>query len=243
MKRSDLYFILIVLLILFPFIPIPWLKEQLQDPFLYNESYWVITSFIKFALLATLGEVLGLRIKSGGYKLSGFGVLPRALVWGVLGITIKMAMVVCAAGVPAFLAKSCAMPDALSAMKATDVLEAAGLGLGGVRILTAFCISVFMNMTFAPVMMTFHKITDTHIVDHGGTLAGCLRPINMGDIFTRINWKVQWNFVFKKTIPFFWFPAHTITFLLPGEYRIVFAAILGVALGLILALASHKGKG
>jgi len=51
---------------------------------------------------------------------------------------------------------------------------------------------------------------------------------------------VQWGFVFKKTIPFFWYPAHTITFLLPGDTRVLFAALLGVALGVLLAIASHK---
>jgi len=44
------------------------------------------------------------------------------------------------------------------------------------------------------------------------------------------------NFVLLKTIPFFWIPAHTLTFLLPKEYRIVIAAFLSVVLGVILAL-------
>lgn len=45
---------------------------------------------------------------------------------------------------------------------------------------------------------------------------------------------------FKKTIPFFWFPAHTITFLLPGDARVLFAALLGVVLGIFLAIAARK---
>ena len=35
----------------------------------------------------------------------------------------------------------------------------------------ALAISVAMNTIFAPVFMTFHKITDTHILDCGGRLA------------------------------------------------------------------------
>jgi len=46
--------------------------------------------------------------------------------------------------------------------------------------------------------------------------------------------------VYKKTIPFFWIPAHTISFLLPAAYRTLFAALLGVALGLILTIAVKK---
>jgi hypothetical protein len=55
-----------------------------------------------------------------------------------------------------------------------------------------------------------------------------------------LNWDRQWSFIFKKTIPLFWYPAHTITFMLPGEYRVLFAALLGVALGVILAIGARK---
>lgn len=88
--------------------------------------------------------------------------------------------------------------------------------------------------------MTLHKITDTHILATGGTLHGFFSPIPIGNILQHLNWKVQWNFVFKKTIPLFWYPAHTITFLLPEELRVLFAALLGVALGIILAIAARK---
>ncbi len=100
-----------------------------------------------------------------------------------------------------------------------------------------------MNSIFAPVMMTFHKCTDIHITDNGGTVAGLLRPIKMREIMSKkINWDVQWNLVIKKTIPLFWFPMHTITFILPANLQVLFAALLGVALGLILALAGGSKK-
>ncbi|MDE7102493.1 MAG: hypothetical protein K2O37_06815, partial [Bacteroidales bacterium] len=66
--------------------------------------------------------------------------------------------------------------------------------------------------------------------------------IRMGEIMQGIDWKRQWSFVFKKTIPFFWIPAHTVTFMLPGEYQVLFAAFLGVVLGIILAFAAHQSK-
>jgi hypothetical protein len=93
-------------------------------------------------------------------------------------------------------------------------------------------------------MMTLHKITDTHIIRNGGTIAGLFQPIKFGEIITNLDWKVQYNFIFKKTIPFFWIPAHTITFLLPVEFQVLFAALLGIALGVILSigvLMSKKG--
>ena len=66
--------------------------------------------------------------------------------------------------------------------------------------------------------------------------------MEMARIFREINWEVQWDFVFKRTIPLFWIPAQTITFLLPEEYRVLFAAFLGVVLGVLLASASLKNR-
>jgi hypothetical protein len=88
--------------------------------------------------------------------------------------------------------------------------------------------------------MTFHKITDMHIHNHGGSLSALAHPIPMGKLISELDWKKQWGFVFKKTIPLFWYPAHTITFLLPGELRVLFAALLGIVLGVLLAVAAKK---
>ena len=140
----------------------------------------------------------------------------------------------------AFIVFSTGVPAAVGYL---GVADPAAIMAGPVtlsKVLLAFGISVTMNSIFAPVFMTFHKITDTHILATGGTLRGLFTPIPMGDILQNLNWRVQWGFVFKKTIPFFWFPAHTITFLLPGEMRVLFAALLGVALGVILAVAARK---
>ena len=104
----------------------------------------------------------------------------------------------------------------------------------------ALAISVTMNTIFAPVFMTFHKITDTHILMCGGSIKSLITPIPMTKIITGLNWNVQWNFVFKKTIPFFWYPAHTITFMLPPDMRVLFAALLGIVLGVLLAVAARK---
>jgi len=60
------------------------------------------------------------------------------------------------------------------------------------------------------------------------------------DIVSRIDWKEFVSFIILKTIPFFWIPAHTITFLLPAEYRVLVASLLSVALGVILAFSYEK---
>lgn len=192
----------------------------------------MVTSFVKFAILATIGEIIGLRLRTGNYYQSGFGILPRAIVWGFLGLTIKLAFVIFATGTPIFLAYL-GVEGAADAMKGGFTLN---------KLLVAFSISAFMNLIYAPVMMTLHKITDIHIIANGGTLSGLLRPIQISKIFINLNWDVQWNFVFKKTIPFFWIPAHTVTFLLPPDFQVLFAAILGIVLGVLLAIASLKSS-
>lgn len=230
MKRNDFIVIAATALLLLPF----FVSESVYNFYVdYNASHGMIMSFIKFAILATFGEAIGLRIRTGNYNQKGFGLIPRAIVWGFLGLTIKLAFVLFATGVPVFLAYM-GIENAPSVMKESLSLS---------KVLVAFSISAAMNIIYAPVMMTFHKVTDTHIVNNGGTILGLLKPIKFGEILSTINWKVQWSFVFTKTIPFFWIPAHTLTFLLPADFQVLFAAALGIALGVLLAIASLKGSG
>lgn len=193
----------------------------------FNHEHGLIMSFIKFAVLATSGELIGLRIKTGKYYKKGFGIMPRMIVWGILGISIKMAFIIFASGTPILM-------QYLGLENAVRVFDGP---LSPEKLLIAFATSSFLNIIFAPIMMTFHKITDLHIVSNGGSLKGFFTPIKFGQLFVNLNWNIQWNFVFKKTIPLFWIPAHTITFLLPADVQVLFAALLGIALGIILAIA------
>ncbi len=227
MKKQDFYFLGILILLFLPF----FISKDVYDFYKeFNHNHGMVTAFLKFAILATLGELIGLRIKTGAYYETGFGVLPRAIVWGFIGLTIKLAFVIFASGTPVFLSYM-GMSDATVAMTGS---------FSATKLFVAFCISVAMNIIYAPVMMTFHKISDIHIVSNGGTLKGFFTPVHFDKILTGMNWDVMWNFVFKKTIPFFWIPAHTITFLLPPDVQVLFAALLGIALGTILAVAGKK---
>ena len=227
MKKQDL--ILIIGCVFF--FGLFFLIESLKDWFLtysaYKDWHAMLMAFLKFGILATLGESIGLRIQKGVYNYKGFGILPRAVVWGVLGMAISMAMTIFSTGTPVFLANM-----------GVDLSSQAF----GTRLLVAFCISVTLNLIFAPVFMTLHKVTDTHIMNNGGTLRGLFTPIRFKEIFTQLNWGVLYGFVFKKTIPLFWFPAHTITFMLPPEWRVLFAAFLGVILGVLLSIGAIMGQ-
>ena len=189
-----------------------------------QQPYWM--SFIKFAMLATLGECIALRITTGVYNRPGFGIVPKFFVWGVLGAVCKLAFTIFGSGTPVALAEL-------------------GISLGdgsgfGARLVTALFISIFLNTLYAPVFMTAHKISDLHIAKTGGRLGGFFSRPNVAELLHSIDWRSLWGFVFKKTLPFFWIPAHTITFLLPSHFQVLFAALLSIALGVILAFAGLK---
>jgi len=229
MKKQDLFILLGVFLFLAPFFIFQDVYHGYEK---LNQQLPLVMAFLKFAILATFGEVLGLRIRTGKYNMPNFGILPRAVIWGFLGIWIAVALGVFRGGVPAYLGRFQVFSGISEAMQGN---------FSALKLWGAFCISVMMNTTFAPVFMTLHKITDTHITQTGGTLIGFVsKKIPFQEIISSINWKVQWGFVFKKTIPLFWIPAHTLTFILPPNSQVLFAAFLGICLGVILSIAARK---
>ena len=202
-----------LLLIIIGILVIPASREVFES---LTESYPYIMGFIKFAILATMGEILSLRIKNRKWK-RPTGVVYRAIIWGFLGIWITMVFSLFNSGV--------------ASLQAGGMLpgEAGGLSL-------AFQTSLFMNIIFAPTMMGFHRITDTYVDKY----ARGKRNIKLNGVVRDIDWEGFITFVLLKTIPFFWIPAHTIVFLMPDVYRIIAAAFLSIALGGILAFAAAK---
>ena len=225
MKRKDLVFVLFLILLFIPF----FIFSSLSSFYLkVNAEHGFLTAFVKFAVLATAGELAGLRIRTGNYFIKGFGIIPRAVVWGVLGIFIKIAFMIFSAGVPPILGYL-GMNDPSASLSGPLSIQ---------RVLVAFSISLFLNLFFSPVLMTLHRVTDAHIQLGKGTMNGLFSRINVLNILETIDWKMHWGFILKKTIPLFWIPAHTLTFLLPPDFQILFAALLGIVLGIILAFAA-----
>lgn len=228
MKRKDLWFALLVLALFLPFFLSPALYDLYRS---FNASHGMVMSFVKFALLSTLGEMLGHRLSTGAYTSPTFGVAPRMVVWGVLGMAINMAMIIFSKGTPLFL-EQMGMSNAVEAFLSPE--------FSWEKLVVALSVSVTMNTIFAPLFMTFHKVTDAHIAASGGSLRALITPIPMAERLASIDWQRQWGFVFKRTIPLFWYPAHTITFLLAPDYRVLFAALLGVVLGVLLSLSVRR---
>ncbi len=236
MKRSDIIVISVVILILVPFFICPPVLNAYRE---LNATHAYLMSFIKFAILATFGECLGLRIRTGTYSKSGFGIIPRAFVWGFLGIAIKIAFVIFGEGAPMMLkTMGISFPDPNPANILRDPM------FSWLKLLAAFSVSTTMNLLFAPVFMAFHRITDAHIQRTGGTMQGFFTPMRIGQSFTEINWRDFWDFVLKRTIPLFWIPAQTVNFLLPEDYRILVAALYSIILGVLMSMAAmmHQRK-
>ncbi len=212
MKLSD-----IVAILLGTIVAVFFIYEPLRSLYLSAYSnYPILVSFCKFALLATSGEMLIHRIKKGTYCNKQFGVIPKMIIWGILGISIYFAFAIFSTGV-------------------TSLFHTEEIPL-----LNAFLISFFLNVTFAPVMMLTHHLSDLHITNEEGRFPfKTLSPLNL---LKSADWDKMWSFVYKKTIPFFWIPAHTITFLLPSQFRTLFAALLSIALGLLLTLSKENEK-
>jgi DNA-binding IclR family transcriptional regulator len=226
LKKNDLPILGFITLVLLSNLFLPQLFASYLS---FNSVHGLIASFIKFAILATFGESLALRISRGIYYEKGFGLLSRAFVWGVLGIIIKLVFILFATG----------MPNVITYMNNTTLVLAHNNVFN--RLVTAFSISLALNVFFSPWLFIVHSITNEHIRRCDGNFKTFFSPIQCHDIIVNLNWAVIWNFSIKKTIPFFWIPAHTLTFVLPPDHQILAAALLSVALGIILAFAKFEG--
>ena len=175
-----------------------------------------IMGFIKFALLATVGEVLAMRIRKKQWELPCY-IGWRMLIWGAIGVAITFMMKTYSYGV--------------AGLMENRLLPGAGEGAGS-RLLKAFYTAAVMNLTFGPTFMATHKCTDKYLeLRH----AGVKKP-GLKGVVNDVDWYGFVSFTLFKTIPLFWIPAHTLTFLLPPEYQVIAAAALSIALGIILSL-------
>jgi hypothetical protein len=171
---------------------------------------------VKFAILASMGELLAIRIIAGQWNIP-CGMVYRVCFWGFMGFTLTTAVSVYANGVPGSIQS--------------------GILWGGrfhSSVIRAFWTSVTMNATYGPVIMSAHRISDTYLDLAGGRLRN-LPSVKFDTVLATINWHSLVVVVIIRLLTLFWIPAHTITFLLPPEYRVLCAAVLGFVLGVLLA--------
>lgn len=212
MKKGD-YLWLLGMLAIGAFLITPQTHEIFNT---LTQDFPYLMGFIKFGILATMGELMAIRIVNGDYKKPA-GLIFRIVIWGFIGMLITLMFNVFAGGVVA--------------------AQIGGfLPFEGSTLAFAFFTSTIMNLIFAPTFMAFHKFTDTYLDLKAETKGS----VSIEMITKRIDWYGFISFVLMKTIPFFWIPAHTLTFLLAPEYRVLAAAFLSVALGGLLAFSKKK---
>ncbi|SKA84607.1 hypothetical protein SAMN05443428_10642 [Caloramator quimbayensis] len=221
MKKHDFIWTGILALVV-AFLCVPVTHRLFVD---LSKHHPYLMGFIKFFILATMGELLAIRILNGEFK-KPVGLLYRAIIWGFIGILIVIVFEIYSSGVLSAMKKGL-LPSAINSYFNT--------------FLFAFYTSSLMNLLFAPTFMAFHRITDTFI-DMGNGKINQIINIPLKDVIKKIDWDGFIRFVVGKTIPFFWIPAHTITFLMPSEYRVLMAAFLSIALGGILSFAKRRNR-
>ncbi len=181
----------------------------------YTAEIPYLMGFLKFALLATTGEVLASKVVAGHFTFPK-GTWAKAAVWGIIGMMLTLLMPLYSGGVAA--------------------AQNAGILAGENSLfLTALLTSAIMNLTFGIAMVAFHRVTDTMIEQY------CTeKNLSLKNAVDAVDWAGFIRFVVFRTIPLFWIPAHTVTFLLPTEYRVFLSAALSIVLGLLLAVAKRK---
>lgn len=217
MKKKNILSLLwaLVILVFAAILIFPATREVFL---LATKAHPYLMGFMKFAILATMGELLAIRIASGNWS-APKGLHWRSIIWGLIGMLITLIFQIFSGGV-------------------TFAMSGGYLPGGENKFLFAIFVSSIMNLTFAPTFMAAHRFTDTWLDLHYEGK----HNIRTTDVTSRIDWNGFVSFIVMKTIPLFWIPAHTITFLLAPEYRVIVAAFLSVALGGILSFAKKKGS-
>ena len=184
-----------------------------------SASHPYIMGFVKFALLATSGELIAIKMASGKFAKPSY-LIARIVIWGIIGIWITYMMKI-------FFLGSGAMMEA--GLLPGGKLDTSSIGY---KLLRAFATAATMNLTFGPTFMAVHKCSDTYLALRAQKGNG----VKLSEVIDAVDWKRFVSFTIFKTVPIFWIPAHTVTFLLPSEYQVMLAALLSVALGVILNL-------
>ena len=181
-----------------------------------TEKYPYWGGFVKFFILASMGDMLGSRIQKKEWIIPK-NFIKKAIVWGILGMMITLVFTVFMAGV-------------LGAQKTGR------LPFYGSKFAQAFLGSSIMNLTFGPMLYIYHKFMDLWIDIKFEEKTN----VTIKAIVDKIDWYTLVSFSWLKTCIFIWIPLHTIVFLMPSEYRVLSSAFLSILLGVLIAITKKK---
>ncbi|MBO4631725.1 MAG: Mpv17/PMP22 family protein [Lentisphaeria bacterium] len=229
MKKGDVGAIVFLVVFVCAVVFFPWtvsfsgevhlgkLTEGLQNFGKFTSHFPYLMGFFKVGLLATFGEMLKVRVKTGSWKVPA--LFARFIVWGVVGLLFTLVFALFGKGISAMIGTPLWFGRITLKPNFGD------------NLLFAFSTSFWMNMIFAFPMMLGHEWCNEVINQK--------RFIGGAEFLEKLN-KAVWGSFIPKTIVFFWIPAHTVTFLLPPDYRVLMSAVLSLVLGAILTFRSSK---
>ena len=184
----------------------------------FNRTLPYLAGAVQFAVYATAGELLSTRMLEGRWEVNR-ATLFVAASWGFSGLLVTLAFQVFSTG-------------------AQQAMVRGFLPFCGNTIALAFFTSALNNLFFGPI--------------HSGLIRVC---VNYADLrFTQggnptvrqavdsVDWGELIDFTLFKTIPFFWIPVNTVTFLLPEDYRIASAAMLSMVFGILMTVLRLKER-
>lgn len=189
----------------------------------FTAAYPYLMGFFKVGLLATFGEMLKTRMKTGSWKVPS--LLWRFLVWGMTGLLFTFVFALFAKGIASLMGTPLLFGEKLLPGK-----EPSGFCQ---VLLFAFSTSCAMNLIFAYPMMLGHEWFN-EVINRKRFVGGA-------EFLEHVN-KHIWGSFIPKTIVYFWIPAHTVTFCLPGNYRVLMSAVLSLVLGAILTFKAKASQ-
>ena len=186
-------------------------------------QYPYISGFLKVGLLATFGEMIKVRGKTGSWKTPD--LFLKFIVWGVYGMLFTIAFAIFGKGIASLMtinhatgAPSPVWPFHFSNKTVQTIFQ-------------GFSTSLWANLIFCFPMMLSHEYWNTCINKK--------RFLGGGEFLEGIDKHVCGSYLLKSIV-IFWIPAHTITFSLPANYQVLMSAYLSLALGFILTIKPKK---
>ena len=190
------------------------LSHGLQNFGNFTAAYPYLMGFFKVGLLAMFGEMLKVRMKTGSWKVPS--ILARFIVWGITGLVFTIVFALFAKGIGALMGTPLWFGEKAPLLGERPFSQ---------TLIFALSTSFWMNMIFAYPMMLAHEWCN-EVINRRRFVGGA-------EFLENLN-KHIWGSFIPKTIVLFWIPAHTVTFCLPGNYRVLMSAVLSLALGAIL---------
>ena len=187
----------------------------------WTKEHPYFMGFCKFAILAFLGELMGLRISSGEWKRPN-GIGLRIVSWGLMGMMIAFVLPLSGSAILIF------KQQGILSVSENSLLY---------QYFQALLASVVFNIIPGPMVIIYHKLAESYIELSGGKVLA-LRRVHFADAIRNIDWVYLIRSILLKINLILFIPINTIVFLLPQDQRVLIAAYSSILLGIVLGY--HK---